>query len=187
MRILSPKTGNWLLESAKGENDCRKISWSKESCRTRRGSYPWPPDHQSDAYPSEPKRPAGPWIILPHLAEVLVQASLSKQCGPWSDAAECGIWSGPSLFATHPDIFGYSKTCVRQPHLKLTLVVDVERWLSCKGTCHVILHDMYLYKTDNFFHVNDYLKSVSKVALLHRFYCTPIGCTFFFFFFFCKC
>ena len=64
----------------------------------------------------------------------------------------------------------YSKTCVSQPPLKLTLVVDVERWLSYKGTCHVILlaklHDMYLYKTDNF------LKSDSKVALLHRFYCT---------------
>ena len=70
----------------------------------------------------------------------------------------------------------YSKTCVRQPPLKLTLVVDVERWLSYKGTCHVILlaklHDMYLYKTDNFFHIIHYLKSVSKVALLHRFYCS---------------
>ena len=69
----------------------------------------------------------------------------------------------------------YSKTCVRQPPLKLTFVVDVERWLSYKGTCHVILlaklHDMYLYETDNFFHFNRYLKSVSKVALLHRFYC----------------
>ena len=55
-------------------------------------------------------------------------------------------------------------------------MVDVERWLSYKRTCHVILlaklHDMYLYKTDNFFHINHYLKSVSKVALLHRFYCT---------------
>ena len=73
----------------------------------------------------------------------------------------------------------YGKTCVRQPPLKLTLVVDVERWLSYKGTCHVILlaklHDMYLYKTDNFFHINHYLKSVSKVALLHRFYCRPIS------------
>ena len=69
----------------------------------------------------------------------------------------------------------YSKTCVRQPPLKLTLVVDVKKWLSYKGTCHVILlaklHDMYLYKTDNFFHINRYLKSVSKVALLHRLYC----------------
>ena len=69
----------------------------------------------------------------------------------------------------------YSKTCVRQPPLKLTLVVDEERWLSYKGTCHVILlaklHDMYLYKTDNFFHTYHYLKSVSKVALFHRFYC----------------
>ena len=70
----------------------------------------------------------------------------------------------------------YSKPCVRQPPLKLTLVVDVERWLSYKGTCHVILlaklHDMYLYKTDTVLHINHYLKSVSKVALLHRFYCT---------------
>ena len=51
----------------------------------------------------------------------------------------------------------------------------MERWLSYKGTCQVILlaklHDMYFYKTDNFFHINHYLKSVSKVALLHRFYC----------------
>ena len=69
----------------------------------------------------------------------------------------------------------YSKTCVRQPLLKLTLVVDVERWLSYEGTCHVILlaklYVIYLYKTDNFFHINLYFKSVSKVALLHRFYC----------------
>ena len=69
----------------------------------------------------------------------------------------------------------YSKTCVRKPPLKLTLVVHVERWLSYKGTCHVILlaklHDMYLYKTDNFFRINHCLKSVSKVALLHRFHC----------------
>ena len=57
----------------------------------------------------------------------------------------------------------------------MDLVVDVERWLFYKGTCHVILlaklHDMYLYKTDNFFQINHNLKSVSKVALLHRFYC----------------
>ena len=32
---------------------------------------------------------------------------------------------------------------------------------------------MYLYKTDNFFHINCYLKSVSEVADLHRFYCNP--------------
>ena len=41
---------------------------------------------------------------------------------------------------------------VYEPLLKLTLVADVERWLSYKGTCHVILlaklHDMYLYKKD---------------------------------------
>ena len=65
----------------------------------------------------------------------------------------------------------YSKTCVRQPPLKLTLAVDVERRLSYNGYMLAKLHDMYLYKTDNFFHINHYLKSVSKVALLHRFYC----------------
>ena len=67
-------------------------------------------------------------------------------------------------------------------------MVDVERWLSYKGTCHVILlaklHDMYLYKTDNFFHINHYLKSVLKVALLHRFYCILIKKFVFFVFFF---
>ena len=72
----------------------------------------------------------------------------------------------------------YSKTCVRRPPWKLTLVVVVERWLSYKSTCHVILlaklHDMYLYKTDNFFHTNRFLKSVSKVALLHRFCCITV-------------
>ena len=50
----------------------------------------------------------------------------------------------------------YSETCVRQPPLRLTLVVVVEKWLSYKGTCHVILltklHDMYLYKTATFPH-----------------------------------
>ena len=57
----------------------------------------------------------------------------------------------------------YSKTCVTQPPLKLTFVVDVERWLSYNSTCHVILlaklYDMYLYKTDNFFNINHYFKS----------------------------
>ena len=51
----------------------------------------------------------------------------------------------------------YSETCVRKPPLTLTLVVDVERWLSYKDTCHVILlaaklHDMHLYKTVTFPH-----------------------------------
>ena len=70
------------------------------------------------------------------------------------------------MFRPGPGQSIYSKTCVRQPPLKLTLVVDVESWLSYKGTRHVILlaklHDMYLYKTDNFFHINNCLKSVWK-------------------------
>ena len=48
----------------------------------------------------------------------------------------------------------------------------MERWLSYKGTCHVILlaklHDMYIYKTVTFPHPPQ--KSVSEVALLHRFH-----------------
>ena len=49
----------------------------------------------------------------------------------------------------------------------------MERWLSYKSTCHVILlaklHDMYLYKAITFPHQP--LKSVSKMAFLHRFHC----------------
>ena len=57
---------------------------------------------------------------------------------------------------------------------EIDLVVDVERWLSYKGAWH----DMYLYKTDTFFfHIKHYLKSVSKVALLHRFHCTDQSVT----------
>ena len=53
-------------------------------------------------------------------------------------------------------------------------MVDVERWLSYKGTCHVILlaklHDMYLYKTDNFIH-NNRLEggSLTQVLLYPKF------------------
>ena len=70
----------------------------------------------------------------------------------------------------------YSKTCVREPPSRLTLNSGWcgKSCLSYKGKCHVILlaklHDMYLYKTTTFPHQP--LKSISKVAVLHRFYCT---------------
>ena len=55
-----------------------------------------------------------------------------------------------------------------------------KRCLSYKGTCHVILlaklHDMYLYKTATFPHQP--LKSISKVAFLHRFNCNKNISTF---------
>ena len=122
---------------------------------------------------------------------VMLQISL-RICAVWSESSQCILdsqgckvsscrqwiirlhgcagWSESLLgVLVRRYVFLYNKTCVRQPPLKLTLVVDVERWLSYKGTCHVILlaklHDMYLYKTDNFFHIYHYLKSVSKVAL----------------------
>ena len=103
-----------------------------------------------------------------------IQLTNSKILSQWR--ADSGMEVFMAMIVAVFFVVMYSKTCVRQPPLKLTLVVDVERWLSYKGTCHVILlaklHDMYLYRTDNFFHINHYLKSVSKVALLHRFYCT---------------
>ena len=72
---------------------------------------------------------------------------------------------------------GYSKTCVREPPLRLTLNSGWcgKSCLSYKGTCHVILlaklHDMCLYKTTSFPHQP--LRSISKVAVLYRFYCSP--------------
>ena len=63
----------------------------------------------------------------------------------------------------------YSETCVRKPPLRLT-VVDVERWLSYKGmSCN--------FASKPSFHINPHsLKSVSEVALLHRFHCTHNIC-----------
>ena len=86
-----------------------------------------------------------------------------------------GVWEGLRfVIVALPGLSSY-----------LFLVVDVERWLFYKGTCHVIvlakLHDMYLYKTDNFFHINHYLKSVSKVAISYTgftVYQTIIGVVF---------
>ena len=69
----------------------------------------------------------------------------------------------------------YSKTCVREPPSRLILNSGWcgKRCLSYKGTCHVILlaklHDMFFCKTSTFPHQP--LKSISKVAVLHRFYC----------------
>ena len=58
-------------------------------------------------------------------------------------------------------------------------MVGVEKWLSYKGTCHVILlaklHGMYLY-VRHLFHIIHYFKSVSKVAVLHRFHCSFLLC-----------
>ena len=63
----------------------------------------------------------------------------------------------------------YSETCVRKPPLRLTLVIDVEKWLSYKGICHVILlaklHDMYLYKTATFPNGGDPDKTVPTGAI----------------------
>ena len=68
----------------------------------------------------------------------------------------------------------YSETCVREPPLSLTLNSGwyEKKRLSYKGPYHVILlaklHDMYLYKTATIPHQP--LKSISKVAFLHRFH-----------------
>ena len=76
------------------------------------------------------------------------------------------------------DLILYSKTCVREPPSRLTLNSGWcgKSCLSYKGTCHVILlaklHNIYLYKTTTFPHQP--LRSVSKVAVLNRFYCNCI-------------
>ena len=43
-------------------------------------------------------------IKFPYFLYVFGQTGLSKQCWPRSDAAERGVWSGSTLFATHPTI-----------------------------------------------------------------------------------
>ena len=87
----------------------------------------------------------------------------------------CSVWSTSSFVQAFLPQYSYSKTCVREPPLRLTLNSGWCGKVLClyKGTCHVILlaklHDMYLYKTTTFPHQP--LRSISKVALLHRFYC----------------
>ena len=43
-------------------------------------------------------------IILPYSLYILRQTGLSKQCRLRSDATKCAVWSGSTLFATHPTI-----------------------------------------------------------------------------------
>ena len=43
-------------------------------------------------------------IILPYFLYVFGQTGLNKQCRPRSNSAERGVWSGSTLFASHPAI-----------------------------------------------------------------------------------
>ena len=43
-------------------------------------------------------------LIISYLLCVFGQTGQSKQCSPSSDAAKRGVWSGSTLFATHPAI-----------------------------------------------------------------------------------
>ena len=43
-------------------------------------------------------------IILPYLLYVFGHTGLGKQCWPRSDATKCSVWSGSTLFTTHPAI-----------------------------------------------------------------------------------
>ena len=68
MHILSPEIGNcpsWI--SGRERMTVENISWSnlhKRMLSTRRGSNPKPPDHQWDAHPTEPPKPAWLWLFL---------------------------------------------------------------------------------------------------------------------------
>ena len=60
MHILSPETDLPILDHRKGENDRRKyfmISLHERMLPAPAGSNLQPPDHQSDAHPTEPPRP----------------------------------------------------------------------------------------------------------------------------------
>ena len=67
-------------------------------------------------------------IILLCILYLFRQTVLSKQCRPWSDATECGIWSGSTLFATHPEqtFFVYiqlaKRTCWREVSGKVSQI-----------------------------------------------------------------
>ena len=95
----------------------------------------------------------------------------------------CGLWLRHSLDFSLTFVFNffkqyisnrkYSKTCVGEPSSRLTLNSG---W--CGKSClsyKVVLakvHDMYLYKITTFQHQP--LRSISKVAVLHRFYCSIV-------------
>ena len=44
-------------------------------------------------------------FLLTHCSQETPKRVIGKQCRPRSDAAECGIWSGYSLFANSLTIF----------------------------------------------------------------------------------
>ena len=70
-----------LLESAEGRECLEKISWSissKKCCRTRLGSNPRPPDHQSEAHPTEPPR-AGHYHTVQGFRNIMEDGSSSGQ------------------------------------------------------------------------------------------------------------
>ena len=50
-------------------------------------------------------------LYIPYLLYVFGQTGLSTQCRHRWDAAECGISSGSTLFATHPAIFRQVVNC----------------------------------------------------------------------------
>ena len=70
-------------------------------------------------------------IKLPYLLYVYGQTDLSKQCRHRSDAAERGVWSGSTLFATHSAIL--QTLTVSKMHLLKRNTVEY-RYLEFQGT-----------------------------------------------------
>ena len=67
----------------KGENDRRKysmINLHETMLPTRRRSNPQPPNHQSDAHPTEPPRPALVILSLPLIQEGQLSVSGGRMC-----------------------------------------------------------------------------------------------------------
>ena len=73
-----------ILDQCKGENDRRKyimINLRERMLPTRRGSNPQPPDHQSDAHPTEPPSPAWEGIGVSHIWNWYIYAPKFKNMG----------------------------------------------------------------------------------------------------------
>ena len=106
------------------------------------------------------------YSILPHPTTHLTSPHLSTP-----------HYTTPYLSSPCPASPQLASPDLTSPHLILphltTLHTTLYHTTPNQTTPHLLakLHDMYLYKTDSFFHINRYLKLVLKVAVLHRFHC----------------
>ena len=140
VHILLPETDkcpSWISRRERMIIEKRSF---KECSLTWQGSNPQPPDDQSDAHSTEPPRLAEknkwdkgklmqtewpnhnlqsyPTVLCSELTRFSRETPkrvTGKQCRPRSDAAECGIWSGSTLFALNTEI-SISVVIIKKQH-----------------------------------------------------------------------